>query len=236
MRAKYIMDVLQLEGFGSDIKNTVSLVLCDSATQLWLPYEFMSCQPATRVFLYGEHSAGTRGLIAAEGWSLALCMVGPVGVRSWSLLASMMRHMLSPVLLVVAPDVVIPAAFAQHIGGETTVVVFRWLSEPPTMNGLAVSSVFFPLAIQATQITAVQRALWKGKALRTSDTNLNLVVQETRPQGLCLVSTVLEDEVVTLSWYRQLDSDQMVLDERRHLLSLWLGAISERIIGLLKKE
>jgi hypothetical protein len=99
-----------------------------------------------------------------------------------------------------------------------------------------VASVFFPLAIQATQITAVQRALWKGKALRTSDTNLNLVVQETRPQGLCLVSTVLEDEVVSLSWYRQLDSDQLVVDERRNLLALWLGAISERIIQLMKKE
>ena len=230
------MDVLQLEGFGSDIKNTISLVLCDSATQLWIPYEFMSCQPATRVFLYGEHSAGTRGLIGAEGWSMTLCMVGPVGARSWSLLASMMRHMLGPVLLVVAPDVVMPAAFAQHIGAETTVIVFRWLSEPPIMNGLMVSSVFFPLTVQSTQITAVQRALWKGKALRTSDTNLNLVVQETRPQGLCLVSTVLEDEVVSLSWYRYADSDQLVADERRNLLALWLGAISERIIGLLKKE
>jgi hypothetical protein len=62
------------------------------------------------------------------------------------------------------------------------------------------------------------------------------VVQETRPQGLCLVSTVLEDEVVSLSWYRQLDSDQLVVDERRNLLALWLGAISERIIQLMKKE
>jgi len=236
VRAKYIMDVLQLEGFGSDIKNSVSLVLCDSVTQLWLPYEFMSCEPATRLFLYGEHTAGTRGLIAAEGWSMSLCMIGPVGARSWSLLASMMRHMVGPVLLVVAPDVMIPAAFLPHIGGNTTTVVFRWLSEVSTLGGLPVTSVFFPLAIQATQITAVQRALWKGKALRTSDTNLNLVVQETRPQGLCLVSTVLEDEVVSLSWYRQLDSDQLVVDERRNLLALWLGAISERIIQLMKKE
>jgi hypothetical protein len=33
-----------------------------------------------------------------------------------------------------------------------------------------------------------------------------------------------------------LDSDQLVVDERRNLLALWLGAISERIIQLMKKE
>ena len=159
-------------------------------------------------------------------------MTGTVGTRTWSLLASMMPHMLKPCLLVISPDVSIPAAFIPHMTG--TVIVFRWLSE--INAGIRFSSVFFPIGIQAAQITVCQRAIWKGMALRTSDTNLSLVVQETRPQGLCLVSSILDEGIVTLSWYRMKDSDQLYIDERRNLLALWLGAISDRIIQIMRKE
>lgn len=224
-------DNLQLEGFGYDIKNTVSIVLCTD-TGLWLPYEFISAEPVTRVFLYGEHSAGTRSLLASEEWTISLCMTGPTVSRLWSILASMMRHLMGPVLLVMAPDVIMPVGFVPHLG-QATVVMFRFISESMTVP-VNVGTVFYPVGIQAGQIVAVQRTLWKGLALRTSDTNLGLVVQETRPQGLGLVSSVLEGGVVTLSWYRPADSDDLVLVERRNLLALWLGAISERIIVLLK--
>ena len=225
------MSELQLEGFGYDIKNTVSVVLCTD-TGLWLPYEFIDMEPMTRIFLYGEHSAGTRALLAAEGWTMALCMTGQTAARLWSILASMMRHLIGPVLLVLAPDVMMPAGFVPHIG-QTTVVMFRFISESMTVP-VHVGTVFYPVGIQAGQIVAIQRSLWKGMALRTSDTNLGLIVQETRPQGLGLVSSVLEGGVVTLSWYRPMDSDALVIAERRNSLALWLGAISERIILLLK--
>jgi hypothetical protein len=226
------MSELQLEGFGYDIKNTVSIVLCESASSLWLPYEFIDMEPVTRVFLYGEHSAGTRSLLAAENWTMALCMAGSSMARTWSILASMMRHLVGPVFLVMAPDVLMPAGFVPHIG-QCTVIMFRFISESITVP-VHVGTVFYPVGIQAGQIVALQRNLWKSMALRTSDTNLGLIVQETRPQGLGLVSSVLEGGVVTLSWYRPLDSDALVLVERRNLLALWLGAISERIIMLLK--
>ena len=61
-------DELQLEGFGSDITNTCSLVLCENATDLWIPYEFIGSEATTRILLVGEHSSGTRGLVAGENW------------------------------------------------------------------------------------------------------------------------------------------------------------------------
>lgn len=230
-------DVLQVEGFGSDIKNTISMVLCESATHLWLPYEFLSDSPATRIFLYGEQSAGTRGLIAAESWNITMCMTGAVGGRSWSLLASMMKHMIAPVLLVIAPDVSVPPAFLQHVGVNTTTILFRYLAEVGSFANetpIGVRSVFFPINAQAGHITAVQRWLWKGMPLRTSDTNLVPILQMTKPKGLCLVSSVLENEIATLSWYIMNDSDQLVLGERRNSLALWLSAVSESVVSLLK--
>ena len=163
---------------------------------------------------------------------MTMCMNGPVGSRSWSLLASLMRHLIGPVFLVIAPDVVVPAGFVPHIG-QSTVILFRFLSETIVLP-LRVSTAFFPVGVQASHIMAVQRSLWKGMGLRTNDTNLALVVQETRPQGLGLVSSILEEGIVTLSWYRAGDSDSLVLVERRNMLALWLGAISERVIQLLK--
>lgn len=229
-------DVLQLEGFGSDIANTTSIILCDGTnnSELWIPYEFLSVEPVTRVLLIGEHSSGTRGLIAAEKWSMILDMTGQAGSRNWSILASTMKHFVAPILIVVAPDVAIPAALAAHMGNNTTLIVYRWLSET---DGLSInaSSVFFPLSVQSGQIVSVQRAIWRGMALRTSDTNLGVIVQETRPQGLCLVSSVLEGGVVTLSWYRTKDSNDMVSNGRKDSLSSWLSAISDRIVAILKK-
>jgi hypothetical protein len=232
-------DVLQVEGFGSDIKNTISLVLCESASHLWIPYEFLSDTPVTRIFLYGEQSAGTRSLIAGEDWNITMCMTGAVGGRSWSLLASMMKHMISPVLLVIAPDVGVPPAVVPHFGRETTTVLFRYLSEVGALISEAhpaVQTVFFPVNANSGQIMAVQRWLWKGLPLRTSDTNLGPILQMTKPKGLCLVSSILENEIVTLSWYTTAESDQLVLAERRNSTALWLSAISDSILRLLRKD
>jgi hypothetical protein len=94
--------------------------------------------------------------------------------------------------------------------------------------------VFYPLQIQAAQIVIAQRSLWKGMPLRTGDVNLPLIVQETRPQGLCLVSSMLDGGVITVSWYRPKDSDTLVKKERQDSLALWLSVISDRVVGLLK--
>ena len=228
-------DDYQLEGFGSDIQNNVSVVMCDGgAGGLWLPYEFIGGDVVTRVFLCGEESAGTRGLVAGEPWSIVFHMTGTAGARNWSLLASMIKHMLRPMLLVVAPDVGLPAAFLPHVGEGVTIVVYRWLSEAAAVNVQA-TTVFFPPTVQSSHIIGVQRALWRGLGLRVSDTNLPLILQETRPQGLGLASTVLEGNIVSLAWYRMKDSDEMVEGLRRNALSAWLGAISDRVIGLLKR-
>jgi len=226
-------DVLQLEGFGSDISKTCSVVLCDSSSELFIPYEFISIETCTRILLVGEHSAGTRGLVAGENWSMILSTVGAAGARNWSLLASLRKHLIEPILIVIAPDVSIPAAIGPILEG-TTLILFRWASEAGSI-GFNASSVFFPLNAQPSQIVLAQRALWRGMALRTSDSNLNLIIQETRPQGLHLVSSMLEGGVVTISWYRPKDSNDMVLSGRQDSLAMWLGAISDRIIGLLKK-
>jgi hypothetical protein len=227
-------DVLQLEGFGSDIANTTSIILCDGGSELWLPYEFFSVEPVTRILLIGAHSAGTRGLVAGEKWSMVLDMTGAAGAKNWSILASVMKHLIMPALIVIAPDVAIPAALAGHIGNKITLIVYRWLSETDSL-AINASTVFFPLSVQSGQIVAVQRAIWRGMALRTGDTNLGIIVQETRPQGLCLVSSVLDGGVVTLSWYRTKDSNDMVLSGRQDSLSLWLSAISDRVVKLLKR-
>jgi hypothetical protein len=227
---------LQIEGFGHDIAGSTSVVYCDNASLLWIPYEFIgsgSSGSGTRVLLHGEHSSGSRGLIAAEKWTMIFDMTGSVGTRNWSILASMMRHMLAPITLVVTPDVVVPAAFVGHCRGAT-LIVFRWLTDLTNPSGLTVGSLFFPLNMTAAQITTAQRAFWKGMPLRTSDNNLGLVLNETRPQGLHLVSSVLESGVVSLAWYRMSDSDELVSDVRRDSLASWLGAISDRIIGVIK--
>jgi hypothetical protein len=224
-------DELQLEGFGSDIKNTCSLVLCENASDLWIPYEFIGCEPLTRILLVGEHSSGTRGLIASESWTMILSMLGPTGSRNWSFIASLRKHMLEPVLIVVAPDVVVPASIVPIL--DMTLIVFRWLSEATSIS-LNAKSIFFPLNIQSSQIVAAQRAVWRGMALRTSDTNVSLITQETRPQGLCLVASVLEGGVVSLFWYRMKDSDNIMVKERQNSITMWLGAVSDRVISILR--
>ena len=224
-------DELQLEGFGSDITNTCSLVFCENATELWIPYEFIGTEAITRILLVGEQSSGTRGLIAGEKWTMILSMIGVTGSRNWSFIASLRKHFIEPVMIVVAPDVVIPPAVIPSL--NMTLIVFRWISEAGTV-ALNASSVFFPLHIQASQIIAAQRAIWRGMPLRTSDNNISLVIQETRPQGLCLVSSVLDGGVVTLSWYRMKDSDDMMIKTRQNSITMWLGAVSDRVIGILR--
>ena len=226
-------DVLQLEGFGSDISRSCSVVLCDNASDLWIPYEFISNDPSTRILLVGEHSTGTRALIAGESWTMILSTIGLTGSRNWSLLASLRKHLIEPIIIVVAPDVVIPASVVPILEG-CTLIVFRWISETSAIS-INASTVFFPLNVQASHIVTAQRALWRGMPLRTSDTNLSLILQETRPQGLHLVSSMLEGGVVSLSWYRPKDSNDMILAARQDSLAMWLGAISDRIIDLLKR-
>ena len=225
-------DVL-VEGFGSDISRTCSLVLCDNASDLWIPYEFIGTEAVTRILLVGDHSSGTRGLIASESWTMILSMTGGAGSRNWSFLATMRKHLLEPIMIVVCPDVALPAAIMPILEGAT-LIVFRWISEVKTL-GVNASSIFFPISVQATQIVLAQRALWRGMALRTSDTNLSLILNEIRPQGLFLVSSILDGGIVSLAWYRPKDSNDMVLVQRQDSLSMWLGAISDRVVKLLKR-
>lgn len=225
-------DVL-VEGFGSDISRTCSLILCDNASDLWIPYEFIGGDLVTRILLVGEHSSGTRGLIASESWTMILSMTGTAGSRNWSFLATMRKHLLEPILIVVGPDVLMPAAIMPILEG-TTLIVYRWISEVNTLS-LNASSIFFPISVQASQIVMAQRALWRGMALRTSDTNLPLILNETRPQGLQLVSSVLDGGIVSVAWYRSKDSNDMIQVHRQDSLSMWLGSISDRIVKLLKR-
>jgi len=226
---------LQIEGFGHDIAGTTSVIYSDNAGVLWLPYEFIGGGGGTRILLHGTQSSGCRGLIAAERWTMILDMTGAGGGRNWSILASIMRHLLGPIVVVVTPDVVIPTGFVTHSKG-ITLIVFRWITDVGNPSGLVVGSLFFPLNMSVAGIVAAQRGFWKGMPLRTSDSNLGLVLNETRPQGLHLVSSVLESGVVGLAWYRPRDSDDLVAAGRRDSLAAWLGAISDRIIGLMKGE
>jgi hypothetical protein len=145
----------------------------------------------------------------------------------------MRKHLLEPILIVVGPDVLMPAAIMPILEG-TTLIVHRWISEVNTLSVNA-SSIFFPISVQASQIVLAQRALWRGMALRTSDTNLPLILNETRPQGLQLVSSVLDGGIVSLAWYRSKDSNDMIQIQRQDSLSMWLGSISDRIVKLLKR-
>ena len=224
-------DYLRLEGFSGSIKDSVSIIFCDTAAHMFVPYEFINGDVNTRILLFSEHSAATRALIATETWSMTMCMGG--SSKNWSILASMLRHMVAPILLVVAPDVTVPLSFMGHIGAETTMLVYRWLSDLGNI-GVPAQSIFFPVNIQATQIVAAQRSMWKGMPLRTSDANLPLIVQETRPQGLCLVSSIVDGGVVTVSWYRTIDSDSIVAKERQHSVAMWLSAVSDRATAFLK--
>lgn len=226
-------DYLQLEGFTGNIKDSISIVFCDSASNMWIPHEFINGDMTTKVLLFGEHSPATRSIIASEQWSMILCMTGAAGTKNWSILASMLRHMTAPILIITAPDITVPLSFLPHLGNETTLLVYRWLSDIGNI-GVPAQSVFYPLQIQAAQIVIAQRSLWKGMPLRTGDVNLPLIVQETRPQGLCLVSSMLDGGVITVSWYRPKDSDSLVKKERQDSLALWLSVISDRVVGLLK--
>jgi hypothetical protein len=227
-------DFLQLEGFAGNIKDSVSIIFCDNASSMWVPHEFINGEIVTRIFLYSEHSPGTRALLVTEPWSMILCMSGQAGVKNWSILASMCKHMIPSLLIVVAPDVTVPLAFMGHLSSETTMLVYRWISDLGNI-GVPASTVFFPLQIQAGQIVIAQRSLWKGMPLRTGDINLPLIVQETRPQGLCLVSSIVEGGIVNVSWYRPRDSDILVAKERQDSLAMWLSVISDRVVSLLKK-
>jgi hypothetical protein len=46
----------------------------------------------------------------------------------------------------------------------------------------------------------------------------------------------LEGAVVNLAWYKVKDSNSIVVDVHKNSLGLWLSAISERILGVLKKQ
>jgi hypothetical protein len=228
------MSELQIEGFGNDITGTVAVVYCDTATGLWIPYEFMQQRVGgSRVLIHGELGAGSRGLIAAERWTQIFDVTGTCGARNWSILASVIPHLIGPVLLVITPEVVLPAAFIPYCKATTT-VLFRWITDTANPSGVGARSLFFPLNVSANQIVAAQRSFWKGMPLRTGDSNLSLVLNETRGQGLHLVSSVFETGVVTLAWYRPHDSDELVAAGRRDSVAAWLGAISDRVIGLMK--
>jgi hypothetical protein len=225
-------DFLQLEGFNGNIKDSISIIFCDNASNMWLPHEFMNTNELlTKILLYNEHSPATRSVLATEAWSMTMCMNG--ANKNWSILASMCRHMIPSLLIVVAPDVTVPLSFIGHMPTETTMLVYRWLSDINNI-GVPAHTIFYPLQIQASQIIVAQRSMWKGMPLRTGDVNLPLIVQETRPQSLCLVSSILDGGIVTISWYRPKDSDTLVLKERQNSLALWLSVITDRVVGLLK--
>jgi len=226
-------DFLQLEGFAGNIKDSVSIIFCDSASTMWIPHEFINGEIVTKVLLFSEHSPATRSVIATESWTMIMCMTGVAGTKNWSILASMIRHMIAPIMIAVAPDVTVPLSFMAHMGEHTTMLVYRWLSDIGNI-GVPAQSVFYPLQIQASQIIIAQRSLWKGMPLRTGDINLPLIVQETRPQSLCLISSIIEGGVVTVSWYRPKDSDALVMKERRYSLAMWLSVISDRLVSFLK--
>ena len=223
----------EIQGFGSDIAGTVSIVYCDTPNKLWIPYEFIGDEPATRLLLVGEHNSGTRALVASEKWTAVFDMNGAGGARMWSVLASTMKHMIGPMLIVVAADLSIPPAFFQF-AGAATIIVFRWETDTNPVAA-QVKSLFFPLRVTAGHIINSQRAYWKGNGLRTPDTNLAYVLNETKPQGLHLVSSVIENGTVALGWYRPKDSDDIVVVDRRDSAASWLGAISDLIIDFMKR-
>lgn len=223
----------EIQGFGSDIAGTVSVVYCDTPNKLWIPYEFIGVEPATRLLIIGEHNSGTRGLVATEKWTAVFDMTNQGGGRMWSVLASTMKHMVGPMLVVISPDLTVPAAFFQFCAGAT-VIVFRWLTDTNPAGG-AVKSLFFPLNATASHIINSQRAHWKGSGLRTPDSNLAYVLNETKPQGLHLVSSIIEHGTVVLGWYRPKDSDDILVADRRDLAASWLGAVSDLIIDFMKR-
>ena len=225
------------EGFGNDLTDSKTVILCDSSSVLWMPHEFIGTEATTKIFIYSEHSTATRIMLATNKWSIVFCMNGTVGSRNWSVFASMLRHMLSPILIVIAPDVNVPSTLAQHIIPikNVTMLIYRWIAEPSNI-GLPISAVFFPLAVNASNIISAHRAIFNNIHLRINEPNLVALVQETRSQGLCIVSNVFDNSSLSIGWYRLSDSESIVSSEKRIHLGQWLSAISGAILKFMESN
>lgn len=105
---------MELEGFNGSLKGSSTVLIVEREEEAWIPWEVLS-QEAYMILLCGKDSGMRQGSIAslAHSWNMILT---PTSSRDWSLLATILKSSVQPVLLVLDLGAPIPPfAFVEFL-------------------------------------------------------------------------------------------------------------------------
>jgi hypothetical protein len=181
------------------------------AIQPWLPSEFLLSQYITRILIAGRVSPISTALAADPSWTQ---IWRSPGGKEWSCLLGILQHMPGPVLIVIAPDMVLNQKLVSNLqavrtSGTTTVLVLRQPGIPQAgWVGDAPDQVFFPI-IEAGALTGRHAGLWaaaqewSGRAVPRG-IDIKGLLPQLAAQGYAL--TVTDG---AWHWYKPSDSAPM---------------------------
>ncbi len=176
------------------------------AIQPWLPTEFMLQTYVTRILIAGRTSSLSTALAADSSWTQVWRSPGG---KEWSCLLGILPHMPGPILIVLAPDMVLTPKLVTNLQqaaavGTSAVIVLRQ-SGMPGWAGDAPHQVFFP-GLDPGSITGKHAGIWAavqewaGKAHPRS-LDVRGLLPQLATQGYAL--TIAEN---TWHWYKPADS------------------------------
>jgi hypothetical protein len=172
----------------------------------WLPTEFMLSQYITRILVAGRTSPVSAALTADPSWTQVWRSPGG---KEWSCLLGLLTYMPGPILIVVAPDVVLTPKLVGSLQGArsapaTTICVLRTAGVAGWVGDAQADHVFFPVADgRGSAALAAVMQEWLGRATPRS-LDLKGVLPQLAAQGYAL--TVAEG---VWYWYKPADSTPM---------------------------
>lgn len=192
---------MELEGFGASLNGT-SIFLCCKEEEAWIPWEFLSGH--THRILVASVQPTLRIVEAENDWT---AIFRPHSIKEWSCIATIVRSLPSPVLLVFdfghPPP---PDTFVAFL--ESTPCTRIWIGSIPGMP----DAVFFPerkddVTEAYTLLTRLgsrkSHGPWKG--MRASE--WEHLVRTTVESGLGLVLSDIGEREWTLFWHKVSDSN-----------------------------
>ena len=201
-------ETIRLEEFTGLIQNKVVVVWSSGSSSDWLPTEFMLTQYITRILVVGRSSPVSVTLGSDASWTQVW---RAPGAKEWSCLLGILQHMPGPVLVVVAPDIVLTPKVVAGLE-DVTAIVLRSCGPSPSsspsscsVTGWQPSHVFFPVLGDRTT-TALGPIVqeWVAKAVpRALDLKTLIPQLAGQSYGLMIAEGVWH-------WYKPADSPPLV--------------------------
>ena len=203
---------MELEGFGASLQGRV-LFVYSKPDEEWIPWEYISGTDYTCKILITSESRTLHCLEIENVWNIIL---RPISPKDWSCLATILRGMGGPILLVfdgLSPK--LPESFARFL--ETTtqdtkfVITRIWLGTNIDIPAVP-DAVFFPVQIlsDTTKLYDILRSLpgrnghdsWKSMSLP----DWNSLTETTVASNLGIVMSDVGEKEWNLFWHKLSDS------------------------------